>query len=45
VATQQQVYFLFAKTAPTDAKAFINSYRPYLFTFGKAPLPILQQHG
>lgn len=33
VATQQQVYFLFAKTAPTDAKAFINSYRPYLLTF------------
>lgn len=33
VATQQQVYFLFAKTAPSDAKTFIDSYRPYLFKF------------
>ncbi|KMQ64620.1 hypothetical protein ACM46_10240 [Chryseobacterium angstadtii] len=33
VAAQQQVYFLFAKTAPADAKTFIDSYRPYLFKF------------
>ncbi|ROI06700.1 hypothetical protein EGI16_01995 [Chryseobacterium sp. G0240] len=32
-ATQQQVYFLFAKKAPTDTQGFIDSYRPYLLTF------------
>jgi len=33
MAAQQQVYFLFAKTSPTDVKNFINNYRPYLFNF------------
>ncbi|WP_449386965.1 hypothetical protein [Chryseobacterium lineare] len=33
VAVQQQVYFLFAKTAPADPKTFIDNYRPYLLTF------------
>jgi hypothetical protein len=32
-AVQQQVYFLFAKTAPADPRAFIENYRSYLFTF------------
>lgn len=33
VAAQQQVYFLFAKTAPVNATDFINNYRPYLLTY------------
>nr|WP_314497521.1 hypothetical protein [uncultured Chryseobacterium sp.] len=33
IAVQQQVYFLFARIAPSDAKSFIDSYRPYLLTF------------
>lgn len=33
VATQQQVYFLFAKTAPSDVNSFVDSYRPYLLSF------------
>lgn len=33
MAAQQQVYFLFAKTSPTDVKNFINNYRPYLLKF------------
>lgn len=32
-AVQQQVYFLFAKTAPADPRTFIENYRSYLFTF------------
>lgn len=32
-ASQQQVYFLFAKKAPNDASNFIKIYRPYLLKF------------
>jgi hypothetical protein len=32
-AVEQQVYFLFSKTAPTSVDDFIDNYRTYLFTF------------